>query len=60
MLLSYVLQKIDLVIEDDSTSDKEKLTFLYNTIPLKQKEEPTEEKKPEKKAPIVIPKLNLD
>ena len=35
MLLSYVMQKVDLVIEDDSTSAKEKLTFLYNTLPLK-------------------------
>ena len=66
MLLSYVMQKVDLVIEDDSTSAKEKLKFLYNTLPLKvQNDEKTvvEEKKAslqeKKKLPIVIPKLDL-
>ena len=66
MLLSYVMQKVDLVIEDDSTSAKEKLKFLYNTLPLKvQNDEKTvvEEKKAspqeKKKVPIVVPKLDL-
>ena len=39
MLMSYVMQKVDLVIEDDSTSDKDKLKFLYNSLPLKKEEE---------------------
>ena len=47
MLMSYVMQKVDLVIDDDSTSDKEKLTFLYNSLPLKKEEEINVPKKTE-------------
>ena len=60
--MSYVMQKVDLVIEDDSTSDKDKLTFLYNSLPLKKEEEINIPKKEEQPKPqiIVIPRLNLD
>ena len=60
--MSYVMQKVDLVIEDDSTSDKDKLTFLYNSLPLKRIEEINIPKKEEQPKPqiIVIPRLNLD
>ena len=35
MMMNYVLQKVDLVLEDNTTSETDKMTFLYNTIPLK-------------------------
>ena len=35
MTMNYVLQKVDLVMEDNTTSEKEKMAFLYNTLPSK-------------------------
>ena len=38
MMMNYVLQKVDLVVEDNTTSESDKMTFLYNTLPLKSEE----------------------
>ena len=35
MTMNYVLQKVDLIMEDNTTSEKEKMVFLYNTLPSK-------------------------
>ena len=33
--MNYVLQKVDLIMEDNTTPEKEKMVFLYNTLPSK-------------------------
>ena len=35
MKMNYVVQKVDLVVEDHTTTERDKMAFLYNTLPLK-------------------------
>ena len=35
MMMNYVMQKVDLVVEDNTTKESDKMAFLYNTLPLK-------------------------
>lgn len=35
MQMNYIVQKVDLVVEDHTTTERDKMAFLYNTLPLK-------------------------